>query len=215
MATDVYREKLSKNILFVALVVLWPFVVSCKAQTLVQTIFEPAPGSRIAMACGPGNITTGDVNNDGKTDLVAACGKERSLTIFIGRGNGQFDVAADNPLLLPYAPNELEIADMNNDDQADLVIASHDSYDIMILPGNGKGNFTVSDDFMFTMKEGNHPHTHGLGIRDMNSDGFPDIVTANSTDNDIAVLLNDSRNSFVPCPGFTVSCKHVTLSANA
>ena len=201
MTTGIYRESICSKRLFIAVFILWPFVISCKAQTPPQSVLEPAQASPIAMTCSPGNIAAGDINNDGKTDLVVACSQTRSLTLFKGRGNGQFDVTAGSPLLLPYPPHEIVIGDMNNDGHTDLIIGSHDSYGIMILPGDGKGNFTVSPDSSVTMKEGNHPHTHGLGIGDLNGDGYPDIVTANSSDNDIAVVLNNGRSGFIPASG--------------
>ena len=207
MTIAIYWEKIYSNRVFTAVFILWPFCFSCKAQTLPQSILEPARLSPIAMTCSPGNIAAGDVNNDGKSDLVVACGQKRNLTIFKGRGNGQFDVTTGSPLLLPYSPNEMVIGDMNSDGYADLIIASHDSYDIIILPGDGKGNFTVSPNSSVTMKEGNHPHTHGLGIGDLNGDSYLDIVTANNSDNDIAVLLNNGTGGFLPASGspFTVS----------
>ncbi|HEX6430848.1 MAG TPA: VCBS repeat-containing protein [Niastella sp.] len=152
------------------------------------------------MTCGPGNIVAGDLNNDGQPDLVAACGQNRSLTLFKGRGNGQFDVFTGNRLLLPYPPNEIAIGDMNSDGYVDLVIGSHDSYSILILRGDGKGNFAVSLDSVI-MKKGSHPHTHGLGIGDLNGDSYLDIVTANNADNDITVMLNNGSGGFTPAPG--------------
>jgi hypothetical protein len=197
---------MSNRQLFIAVFICWPFFFSCKAQTTAPSILVPAPGSPIAMTCSPGNIAAGDVNNDGYPDLVVACSQNRSLTLFKGRGNAQFDVSNSNPLVLPYPPHEIVIGDMNRDGHADLIIGSHDSYSIMILLGDGKGNFTVSSDSVI-MKTGNHPHTHGLGIGDMNGDGYTDIVTANSSDNDIAVLLNNGSGHFITAPGspFSVS----------
>lgn len=136
MATNNYKVKHS-NLLFIALLLLWSFVLSCEAESSAQLIFEPAPGSPISIPCGPGNIITGDLNNDGKPDIVAECRENRTIIVFIGEGNGQFDVGS--PIQLQYPPTEIEIADMNNDDHADLIIASHDSYEILILPGDGKG----------------------------------------------------------------------------
>lgn len=207
MTIDIHREKIHRSRLCLAVFILWPFCFSCKAQTSSPSVLAPAPGSPIAMTCNPGNIVAGDVNKDGKADLVIACGENRTLTILTGRGNGQFDVSSECTLVLPYAPNEIAIGDMNGDGYADLNVGSHDSYTIMILIGDGKGNFDTSRRSSVTMREGNQPHTHGLGIADFNGDGYLDIATTNSSDHDITVMLNNGRMGFLPAPGspFTVS----------
>jgi FG-GAP-like repeat len=198
--------KMNGNRLFIAAFILWPICFSCRAQTIVPSVFKTAEGSPIGMNCGPGNLVAGDVNKDGKADVVIACGDNRTLTLFKGRGDGQFDVSSGSPLLLPYAPNEIVIGDMNNDGYADLVVGSHDSYSIMILRGDGKGNFSTASSDSVIMRNGSHPHTHGLGVADFNGDGLTDIVTANSSDNDISVMLNNGRTGFRAAPGspFTV-----------
>ena len=193
--------KMNNNRLFIVAFILWPICFSCRAQTFAPSVFKPAEGSPIVMNCGPGNLVAGDVNKDGKADVVIACGDNRTLTLFKGRGDGQFDVSPGSPLLLPYAPNEIVIGDMNNDGHADLVVGSHDSYSIMILRGDGKGNFSTASSDSVTMRKGSHPHTHGLGVADLNGDGLPDIVTANSSDNDISVMLNNGTNGFLAAPG--------------
>ena len=200
MTTGIYRKKIYSYRISIAVSILWIFCFSCKAQKPIQILFESAKGAPIVMACSPGNIAAGDINNDGNPDLVLACGGTRSLNIFIGRGDGQFEITPGSPLLLPHPPNEIVIGDMNNDKHLDFVIGSHDTYGIIILAGDGKGKFIVSPDSV-RMREGSHPHTHGLGIADLNGDNYIDIVTANSSDNDISVMLNKGSAGFIPAPG--------------
>ena len=188
---------MNNNRLLIAVFTLWPYWFSCRGQTPAPSLFKPAAGSPIAMNCGPGNLAAGDLNKDGKADLVIACGDNRTLIIYTGKGDGQFNVSAGSPASLPYPPNEIVIGDMNNDRRADLVVGSHDSYSILILYGDGKGNFSTSSSDSVTMRKGRHAHTHGLGVADVNGDGSLDIVTANSSDNDISVMLNNGRNGFL------------------
>jgi hypothetical protein len=51
------------------------------------------------------------------------------------------------------------------------------------------------------MKVGQHPHTHGLALTDMNRDDKLDLVTVNSTDNDVSIAFGDGRGGFTRAPG--------------
>src|SRR6185503_2139598 len=68
-------------------------LASCSAgQANVATqqpaLFAPAPGTPIAVGCGAGNVVVGDLNNDGKSDLLVACAEERKLTVLLGGSEG-------------------------------------------------------------------------------------------------------------------------------
>jgi len=165
-----------------------------------QSPFTPAAGSPISVPAGPGNVIIGDVNNDKKPDLVVACGRSRSITILFGKGDGQFAAAA-NPINLPHPPNELAVGDVDLDGKLDLAIGSHDSYGIMLFRGNGNGGFITFPGSPIVMRTGDHPHTHGLALADMNRDNKLDLVTVNSTDNDVSVAFGDGRGGFTPAPG--------------
>lgn len=202
-----YCQKSANKAKLVAISVLWSFCFSCRAQNPSTDIFRPAQGSPIALTCGPGNIVASDLNKDGKADFVIACGEARTLTIFTGRGDGQFDITPGSPLKLSYAPNEIVIGDMNRDGNADLVVGSHDSYSILVLMGDGKAKFDTASSASVIMRNGSHPHTHGLAITEINGDGYPDIVTANSSDDDVSVMLSNGSGGFSASRGspFAVS----------
>ena len=50
------------------------------------------------------------------------------------------------------------------------------------------------------MRAGNQPHTHGLALADLNHDRKLDIITVNSTDNDVSIALGDGRGGFNRAP---------------
>jgi hypothetical protein len=179
-----------------ALTVVIIFVVGLAQPPLLTQ----SPGSPIGIPGGPGNVAVGDVNQDGKPDLMVASGQARSVAVLLGRGDGRFDPAPGSPLRVPDGPSEMALGDVSGDGNLDLVLASHGSYGVMLLIGDGQGAFTLSPNSPVAMKDGGHPHTHGLAIGDVNGDGRLDLVSANHDDNDVAVMLGDGRGGFVRAP---------------
>jgi hypothetical protein len=187
---------------FLATVLAALLVSASAAQEVQQPSFAPAPGSPIAVAGGPGNVALGDVNQDGKPDLVVASGRDRSITVLLGQGDGRFRAARGSPVQVPGGPSEMVLRDLNGDGKLDLVIVNHDSYGVMFLLGDGNGGFALAPNSPIIMKEGQHPHTHGLEVGDLNGDGQLDLVTVNSNpDNDVSVVLGDGRGGFTRAPG--------------
>ena len=164
-----------------------------------QPLFAAAPDSSIALECGPGNLAVGDMNSDGKPDLVVTCGEERILTVMLNTGGReQFRKASSLPL--PDPAGNMVLGDVNGDKNLDLAIDSHDSYGVVLLLGDGKGGLALAPNSPIVMKEGQHPHTHGLAIRDINGDQKLDLITVNSSDNDMSVAFGDGRGRFTRGP---------------
>src|SRR5258708_9747826 len=92
------------------------------------------------------------------------------------------------------------LGDLNGDSNLDLVYVSHDSYNATMLLGDGKGGLALAPNSPIAMKEGKHPHTHGLALGDMNGDNKLDIVTVNNSDNDVSIAFRDGRGGFTRAP---------------
>lgn len=169
-----------------------------EANSPQRPIFAAAAVSPIAIACGASNVVVGDLNNDGKPDLIVACGQTRALTVLLGTGGGVF--RASNPIPLPDPPGDIVLGDVNGDRNLDLAIDSHDSYGVVLMLGDGKGGLTPAPNSPFLMKEGEHPHTHGLALGDVNGDRKLDLITINNSDNDVSIAFGDGRGGFARAP---------------
>ena len=164
-----------------------------------QSLFVNAPGSPVAVQGGPGNVLVGDMNNDRKPDLVVALGRTRAIIVLEGKGNGQFGAALSNTTLTE-GPGDMALGDFNGDGKLDVAITSHDSYGVTLLTGDGKGGLAKAPNSPMMMKLGQHPHTHGLAVADMNRDNKLDLITCNNADNDISIAYGDGRGNFTRAP---------------
>ena len=194
----------SRSILVLTVIVLCLLVSSCQSGSASnpeaqQPLFMPAAGSPVSIPGGAGNVIIGDVNNDQKPDLVVTCGKNRSIAVLLGKGDGQFTVSA-NSTPVPHTPNEVALGDVNRDGKLDLAVATHDSYGVLLLLGDGHSGFTTAPGSPIVMRAGNQPHTHGLALADLNHDNKLDLITVNSTDNDVSIALGDGRGGFTRAP---------------
>jgi len=176
------------------------FFISCPSGTTPatapqQSLFANAPGSPVSVDGGPSNVLIGDMNNDRKLDLIVACSRARSITVLEGKGNGQFGAVLSNTTVAD-PPGEIALGDGNGDRNLDVAVASHDSYGVVLLTGDGKGGLTKAPASPIVMRLGQHAHTHGLAIADINRDNKLDLITCNSTDNDISLALGDGRGNF-------------------
>ena len=176
------------------------FFASCNSGNALSTatkksLFANAPGSPVSVPGGPGNVLIGDMNNDRKLDLIVACGNARNILVFPGKGDGQFG-ARLSETTVPDAPSEMAAGDLNGDGKLDLAVSFHDSYGVTLFLGDGKGGLALAPASPIVMRLGQHPHTHGVAVADMNRDNKLDLITVNSTDNDVSIALGDGRGNF-------------------
>jgi hypothetical protein len=139
------------------------------------------------------------MNNDKKLDLVFSGAKDRRIAVLLGKGDGQFAASASSTTVA-HSPHEIALGDVNLDGKLDLVVGTHDSYGVLLLFGDGNGAFTTAPNSPIVMRDGNQPHTHGLALADMNRDTKLDLITVNSTDNDVSLALGDGRGGFTRAP---------------
>jgi hypothetical protein len=178
-------------------------ISSCQAQPQrsarpQDSLFRPANGSPINIGGRPNDIAVGDLNKDGKLDVVT-CNDGETVTVLLGDGRGGFAPAPGSPL--KTAAHMIAVGDVNKDRNPDLALTHHDSFGVVVLLGAGDGRFAPAPGSPFAAHQGTKAHNHGLALSDLNRDGNPDITTSNQDDNSVSVLLGDGRGGFTPAAG--------------
>ncbi len=130
----------------------------------------------------PLSVTLGDVNGDGKLDLVTANYFAATASVLLGDGDGSFGSKTD--FATGAAPRSVTLGDVNGDGKLDLVTANLFADTASVLLGNGAGSFGSKTDFA------TGGATFSVTLGDVNGDGKLDLVTANLNANTASVLLN-------------------------
>ena len=183
---------------FLAMLALMSLGCTMQSQS---SMFTAAPDSPFRVGSRPADIVVGDVNGDATLDAITANQNDNSVSVLLGNGKGGFAPVPGSPFPAGPAPHLIATGDLNGDGELDLALTSHDSNDVVILLGNGRGRFSTAPDSPVAAVRGTQPHNHGLLLGDVNGDAALDVITANQNDNSISVLLGNGRGGFIPAPG--------------
>jgi hypothetical protein len=163
---------------------------------------------------GPSQVAVGDLNGDGKPDLVVADGLSNTLNVLLGNGDGTFQAprqfavgAFKTPnvlgaqLHLPNFRRKVVLADLNHDGHLDAVVTNYDSGDVSVLLGRGDGTFEPQRRYNATGAP------FDLAVGDLTGNGIPDLVVVSADKSGtatVAVLLGRGDGTFEPERTFPV-----------
>jgi hypothetical protein len=159
----------------------------------------------IKVGKGAGSVEVGDFNQDGLPDIAVANAEDSSVTILLGHDKGKFTEAPGSPFFANGHPNDLVIADFNQDGNLDLGIANTEVSFLTVLLGNGKGQFQRAAKSPFIVHA--RPHTHGIATGDFNGDGYLDLATDSWADNKVLTLFGDGKGNFGAQMSFQVGSR--------
>ena len=137
----------------------------------------------------PSSIDSGDFNEDGYRDIVFSNKGSSSVSVLLGDGNGSFYTNQRNDYTVGASPISVKVADIDQDNHQDIIVANFDSKNITILFGNGDATFKESVFY------GTGEKPSSIEISDIDNDNDLDIVVANKGDDNVMVLFNTKNNT--------------------
>ncbi len=151
----------------------------------------------------PASYAVGDVNNDGKPDLVelnkANATAIGPIAVFLNNGAGGFAAPINITDSTGLSPNVVLIGDFNKDGFPDLALANDGiSNGIQIRLGNGTGNFPTGTYL---------PAERGVSamvVGDFNGDGNLDLAGIGNS-NDLRVYNGNGLGGFAAVTPYTTS----------
>ena len=142
----------------------------------------------LSVGSSPNYMAIGDLNGDGKLDLVVANYSGSDISVLLGNGDGTFQAAVN------YGagswPLSIGVGDFNGDGKLDLAVVNTVGNNVSVLLGNGDGTFQPAVNYA----AGSGGQSVAIG--DLNRDGKLDLVVANNQSNNVSVLLGNGDGTF-------------------
>ncbi len=152
-------------------------------------------GQANSYAVGPNPIATraGNLNGDAYEDIVVANNGDNTVSVLINQGFGANFRAATNYIVGSSAtpgPQAVTIADVNQDGNADLLVANYNDSCVSVLLGFGGGVFGTRTNFSV----GTGPMS--IVAADFNGDNILDVATADYGSDTLTILNGAGNGSF-------------------
>jgi len=190
-----------------------PFIVTFPGNQIIDAS-SFAPKVDIATGTQPSNIAIGDLDGDGKSDLVVVNQGENSFSIYrniasVGSITASSFAAKIN-LQVGNSPYWPALGDLDRDGKLDIVVANVFSNTVSVFknissPGTiDLNSFAARVDF----NTGSAPTSVAIGDIDM--DGRPDLVTSNQFSNTVSVLKNVGSQGTITSSSFAASVDFAT-----
>ena len=199
----------------------FPFTVTFAGggATFAPNAFS-APKISGVQGNSPTNTLTGDLNGDGKPDVVAVQPGSNTLTVYTnGTSGGTFYFSSINYISVGGTVVAAALADLDGDGKLDIVATNYAGfYNVYVLRNTSSGSsisFTSPGSQYPTGSGTSTSYPKAIAITDLDGDGKPDLAIANS-DSTITVYKNNSTAgalSFTNRQNYTIGGGALSIAA--
>ncbi len=153
------------------------------------TAFTPAV--QYSTGKGTRTVAAGDLNNDGKLDMLTANSGGRTLSVRLGRGDGTFDAPLQFSTRGKVATS-MVVGDFNSDGNLDVAAVVRGENRFLLFAGDGEGRLGAPVLHKVLGARG----AMALRAADLTGDGRLDLVAASAASNTVSVLAGNGAGGF-------------------
>jgi hypothetical protein len=157
-------------------------------EILLEAIIDPLfLGQKLRVANSPIETVSGDLNGDGRPDLLVSLSSDGGIEVLLSQPGLRFE-SSDN-LSVTSGPRGMALEDLDGDGELDLAVCVGSPNSVQVFFGGGDGTFTHDADYS---TGGN---SFDVLIFDADGDTEPDLhVLAN--DSTVGTLLGNGDGTF-------------------
>jgi len=178
-----------------------------------QEVFLSNPAEpEVIAGNAPGALRIEDFNNDGVVDLAVANTGSDTLSIFQGKGLGQFQEADKFDIGGGFSAysSSLVVGDIDSNGNEDILVSFYNSSDIFVLYGNGDGSFETGQNLEWldpaVADELNNFRINAATLRDLNGDTILDLIAVGLDNSRLVAVtaLGAGDGTFEPAYSFDI-----------
>jgi len=160
---------------------------------------ETAPGlfeEKLELTVGQTvtGVAIGDLDGDGRMDLVAANLDSGTVSLFRGAGEpGELSFAARSDMTDTIFPFEIAIGDLDGDGHQDLAVANFDAGSVSVYRNTGQMVPLSPQTFEPRIDLTAGARTTSIEMSDLDADGRLDLLAANAFANNLSLYRNLSQ----------------------
>ncbi len=162
------------------------------------------------------SLTVGDLNHDGKLDIVGSpiayinsvSDADAGIYVLFGKGDGTF--VAPRKYAQGMRALSFVLFDFNADGWLDLATVASDKLTLFL--GDGTGNLATPSLFPLTLVPSSFSPSRELVLGDFNGDGKPDLAVTNGTYESVEILTGNGLGRFSAPVSFIIGSGTYSLA---